>query len=68
MYLKFDENVDILVQIVNAKFENERGRTMGILGAKKFGNHLMDGVLSPVGYIGHASLIWRHAGFMQICT
>ena len=26
MYLNFPENVDILVQIVNVKFENERGK------------------------------------------
>ena len=26
MYLTFAENLDILVQIVNAKFENEKGK------------------------------------------
>ena len=35
MYLKFAEKVDMLVQIVNAKFGNESKRTIGILDKKK---------------------------------
>ena len=33
MYLKFAENVDMLVEIMNAKFKNGGGRTMGTLDA-----------------------------------
>ena len=39
MYLKFAEDVDILVQIVYAKFENERGRTVGMPGAQNGDKH-----------------------------
>ena len=35
MYLKFAENVDILVQIVNAKLYNEREKNNGYNGCKK---------------------------------
>ena len=35
MYLKFAENVDILVQIVNAKLYNEREKNNGYNGCQK---------------------------------
>ena len=36
MYLKFAENVDILLQIVYKKFENSGRKDNGILGAQFF--------------------------------
>ena len=35
MYLKIVEHVDMLVQIVNAKFENEREKDNGYTGCAK---------------------------------
>ena len=34
MYLKFAENIDMLVHIVNAQFKNERGKDNGCTGCK----------------------------------
>ena len=33
--MKFAENVDILVEIINAKFENERGKDTGCTKTRK---------------------------------
>ena len=47
MYLKFAEkNVDILVQIVNAKFENESGNDNRYTWYKIWGNFFLQKMIS----------------------